>query len=148
MTLHPPNSTYLASWSKWSTKVNFPPFLSSQTYSMIHFVLVFASADNLSSLSSFLFLYKLTYPSSISLNPSSSLGQHGCQFSSAGALDGLEVRSSSRDLPSREQERGGASGCVCVVCRECVWQGAVCGGCVCFIYPHIEPKFTEVSPLH
>ena len=119
ITLHPPNSTYLSSWSKWSTKVNFPPFLPSQTYSMIRFVLVFASADNLSSLSNFLFLYELTYPSSISLNPSSSVGQHGCQFSSAGALAGREVRSSSRDLPSRERERGGASG------------GVWCAGCVC-----------------
>ena len=119
ITLHPPNSTYPATWSKWSTKVNFPLFLPSQTYSMIHFVLVFASADNLSSLSSFLFLYELTYPSSISLNPSS-LGQHGCQFSSAGALAGREVRSSSRDLPSRERERGGASGCVCVCVCVCV----------------------------
>ena len=56
------NSIYLASWSKWSTKVNLPPFMSSQTHSVIHFVLVFASADNLSSLSSLLFLYKLTIP--------------------------------------------------------------------------------------
>ena len=136
ITLHPPNSTYLASWSKWSTKVNFPPFLPSQTYSMIHFVLVFASADNLSSLSNFLFLYELTYPSSISLNPSSSVSQHGCQFSSAGALAGREVRSSSRDLPSRERERGGASGCVCV----CVAGGGVWWVCMF----HLSTQWTEV----
>ena len=38
--------------------------------------------------------------------------------------------------------------CVCGVCGVHVWCGAVCGGCVCFVYPHIQPKLPGVSPLH
>lgn len=128
-------------------KGHFPPFLFSQSHSMIHlgFLLqinfhhssVSFSSVNLLILHPALWIPALFW-ASICIN-------------STGALATLEVRTSSSDplIPPREQEREEETlwgVYVCVhVCGVCV---RMCVVCVCFIYLCIQPKLTEVSPLH